>query len=284
MLVVRVPVTHVLQHYTSMLHSTQGGHVTQPDEIEGLDSPVLRLEVSNGTMINITTAGHGDRFRPYKFTTVIPMRQWLNAIALHINDWPRHVQLSETDAMVSHASDHPSEERDAPEQFLLGMYRLSEYYTMVYLLYVCMCVPAHVFYRFIAVHHIGPHTCLPAKTTTYTYKHHPPLLQAQKVMLVRMQLQWHAALGFQGGVLYEPAPELYAHNPDTAHLLLHNILTIVRWDHEHSGFSWYKENMYSKYDQNVVYNHMLLAYYMRNTYLLLVDTDEVRVLMCAFVE
>ncbi len=94
-------------------------------------------------------------------------------------------------------------------------------------------------------------------------------------MLVQMQLHWHAVMGFHGGVLYDPQPELYAHNPDTAHLMLHNTLTVVRWTQEQSGFSWYKENMYSKYDQNVVYNHMLLAYYMRNTYLLLVDTDEV---------
>lgn len=33
--------------------------------------------------------------------------------------------------------------------------------------------------------------------------------------------------------------------------------------------------MYRKYDQNLLYNHALLAHWQRNTHLLFVDVDEV---------
>ncbi len=104
--------------------------MTQPDEIQGLTPPVLRLELVNGTMVDVSMAAHeGDRFRPYIFITVVPLRQWTAVTALHINDWPRHVQVFEPDGMISHGVDGGD---DGDARFLLGMYRLTEYYTMVW--------------------------------------------------------------------------------------------------------------------------------------------------------
>lgn len=77
--------------------------------------------------------------------------------------------------------------------------------------------------------------------------------------------------------MYEPQPEVYEHHPATAHMIRHGLLTLVRWDHRDSGYSMFTSTnkMYDKYDQNLAYNHMLLAFYKRNSYLLMVDSDEV---------
>lgn len=97
----------------------------------------------------------------------------------------------------------------------------------------------------------------------------------QKTLLMHMHVRWHTALGFHGAVVYEPQPAIYTNHADTAHLLAHNMLTVVRWLYEDHGYAMLRVNAGDYYDQGLVYNHMVLAYYGRNTYLLLTNPDEV---------
>lgn len=216
-----------IHQHISTLHSnriTQGGHITQPDEIAGLPPPVLQVTFAHTPPLNTTCRGHGDRFRPFVFSLVIAKSAWSTATALRIDGWPRFLQLYQPDWMVSGEQQIPP-----TPTFLLGHFRLSDYYT-----------------------------------------------EEQKTLLMHMHMRWHSALGFQGAVVYEPRPSIYTGHADTAHLIAHNMLTVMRWLYEDHGYAMLRVNAGDYYDQGLVYNHMMLAYYGRNTYLLLTNPDEVR--------
>lgn len=201
----------------------QGGHITQPDEVEGMLPPVLHITfTSDHHPLNVTCRGHGDRFRPFVFSLPIPKHVWPTATALRIDDWPRFLSLHEPEWMLS--GDPPP----TTPTFLLGHFRLSDYYS-----------------------------------------------DQQKTLLIHMHVRWHTALGFHGAVLYEPRPSIYTGHADTAHLMAHNMLTVVRWLYEDHGYAMLRVNSKDYYDQGLVYNHMMLAHYGRNTYLLLTNPDEV---------